>query len=153
VRSELEYRQSQVGLQQTENTISLQVRNAQFTMQQNFAALQAAIAARDYAKESLGAEQKKFGYGASTPTLVLQASSNLTQAESNVLNAAANYQKSKVQLDLSTAETLTKLGIDIADAESGQVKSMPTVKNVLPATQQELTPPAIQTPPPAQPQH
>src|SRR5271165_1777594 len=40
VRSELEYRQAQVGLQQTENTISLQVRNAQFTMQQNFAALQ-----------------------------------------------------------------------------------------------------------------
>ena len=73
-------------------------------------------------KESLTAEQKKFGYGASTPTLVLQASSNLTTAESNVLNAAANYEKSKVQLDKSTAETLSKLGIDIADAESGQVK-------------------------------
>ena len=99
VRSELEYRQAQVALQQTENTIALQVRQAQFAMQQNYAALQAAIAARDYANESLAAEQKKFSYGASTPTLVLQASSNLTQAESNVLNAAANYEKSKVQLD------------------------------------------------------
>ena len=122
VRSELEYRQSQVGLQQIENTITIQVRQAQFSVQQNYAALQAAIAARDYAKENLTAEQKKFGYGASTPTLVLQASSNLTQAESNVLNAAANYEKSKVALDQSTAETLTKLGIDMADAESGQVK-------------------------------
>ena len=68
------------------------------------------------ARESLTAEQKKFTYGASTPTLVLQASSNLTQAESNVLNAAANYEKSKVNLDFTTSETLTKLGIDISDA-------------------------------------
>ena len=162
VRSELEYRQSQVGLQQTENSITIQVRQAQFSVQQNYAALQAAIAARDYAKESLTAEQKKFGYGASTPTLVLQASSNLTQAESNVLNAAANYEKSKVQLDQSTAETLTKLGIDIADAESGEVKHIPTVKGVVPANVEQLTSPtppyvspqgtgAVPTPPPAQP--
>ena len=149
VRSQLEYRQSQVALQQTENQISLQVRNAQFTMQQNYAALQAAIAGRDYAKESLAAEQKKFGYGASTPTLVLQASSSLTQSESNVLNAAANYEKSKVQLDLYTAETLSKLGIDMSDAEAGQVKHAPAVKGVVPANVQELTSP---TPPYVQPQ-
>jgi outer membrane protein len=147
VRSDLEYRQAQVALQQTENTIALQVRNAQFTMQQNYAALQAAVAARDYAKESLDAEQKKFKYGASTPTLVLQASSNLTQAESNVLNATANYEKSKVQLDLATAETLTKLGIDISDAEAGRVKQMPAVKGVVPGNPQELTPPPNQAPP------
>jgi outer membrane protein TolC len=156
VRSELEYRQSQVGLQQIENTITIQVRQAQFSVQQNYAALQAAIAARDYAKENLGAEQKKFSYGASTPTLVLQASSNLTTAESNVLNAAANYEKSKVALDQSTAETLTKLGIDIADAESGQVKHAPAVKGVVPANVEELTSPTPpytppQTPPPAPP--
>ena len=140
VRSDLEYRQAQVLLQQTENTIALQVRQAQFSLQQNYAALQAAIAARDYANESLTAEQKKFGYGASTPTLVLQASSNLTQAESNVLNAAANYEKSKVTLDYSTSETLAKLGIDIGDAEAGKVRRMPTVKGVLPASMQEITP-------------
>ncbi|MGB7554104.1 MAG: TolC family protein [Candidatus Korobacteraceae bacterium] len=148
VRSELEYRQSQVGLQQIENTITIQVRQAQFSVQQNYAALQAAIAARDFAKESLSAEQKKFGYGASTPTLVLQASSNLTQAESNVLNAAANYEKSKVQLDQATAETLTKLGIDIADAESGQVKRAPAVKGVVPANVEELTTPTAPYVPP-----
>jgi len=140
VRSELEYRQSQVLLQQQENFITLQVRQAQFAMNNNYAALQAAIAARDYANESLVAEQKKFGYGASTPTLVLQASSNLTQAESNVLNAAANYEKSKVELDRVTAATLTKMGIDIGDAESGQVKHMPAVKGIVPA-------PSTQQPP------
>jgi outer membrane protein len=152
VRSELEYRQSQVGLQQIENQISIEVRQAQFSVQQNYAALQAAIAARDFANESLVAEQKKFNYGASTPTLVLQASRDLTQAESNVLNAAANYEKSKVQLDKSTAETLTKVGIDIGDAEAGQVKHLPTVKGVVPANVQELTSPIPPyTPPPTQP--
>jgi len=149
VRSELEYRQAQVGLQQTENTITIQVRQAQFSVQQNYAALQSAMADRDFKKESLVAEQKKFGYGASTPTLVLQASSDLTKAESNVLNAAANYEKSRVALDQSTAETLSKLGIDLADAEAGQVKRVPTVKGVVPANVQELTSP---TPPYAQPQ-
>ena len=107
------------------------------------------------------AEQKKFSYGASTPTLVLQASSNLTQAESNVLNAAANYEKSKVTLDLETSETLSKLGIDIADAESGQVKHMPSVQGVVPADTPDTTPsapgnqpqtPGSGTPPSAQPQ-
>ena len=149
VRSELEYRQSQVSLQQVENQITIEVRQAQFSVQQGYAALQAATAARDFANESLVAEQKKFGYGASTPTLVLQASRDLTQGESNVLNAAANYEKSKVQLDKATAETLSKLGIDIADAESGQVKRVPTVHGVVPANVQQLTSP---TPPYAQPQ-
>ncbi len=147
VRSELEYRQQQVALQQMENTISLQVRQAQFALQNNYAALQAAIAARDYAKESLDAEEKKFHYGASTPTLVLQASSNLTQAESNVLNSAANYEKSKVLLDYYTAETLTKLGIDVSDAEAGKVKHMPAVQGVVPKTPQSVPAPAPVVPP------
>ena len=71
--------------------------------------------------------------GASTSTLVLQASSNLTQAESNVLAAATNYEKSKVQLDLSTAATLSKLGIDAVDAQGSQVKHEPKVQGVVPA--------------------
>jgi len=145
VRSELEYREQQINIQQMENNITLQVRQAQFAMQNNYAALQAAIAARDYAKENLDAEQKKFSYGASTPTLVLGASSTLTQRESNVLNSAASYEKSKVLLDYYTAETLTKLGIDIADAESGKVTHKPMVQGVVPADVQDvLRPPASQ---------
>jgi len=151
VRSELEYRQSEVATQQQENTITLQVRQAQFTLQQNYAALQAAVAARDYASQNLDAEQKKYSLGASTSTLVLQASSALTQAESNVLAAATNYEKSMVQLDLSTADTLTRLGINIADAESGKVKSMPKVPGLVPVNSQN---PAVEpkptTPPPTQ---
>ncbi len=144
VRSDLEYRQAQMSLQQTENTIQLQVRQAQFALQENWVALQAGIAARDYAAQSLDAEQKKLRMGASTGTLVLQASSNLTQAESNVLTAATNYEKSKVQLDLYTADTLTRLGIDVMDAEAAQVKHEPKVQGVVPADTNDLTTPKFQ---------
>src|SRR5271165_6626392 len=180
VRSVLEYRQAQMSLQQTENTIRLQVRQAQFALQQNYVALQAAIAARDYAAQNLDAEQKKLRMGASTSTLVLQASSALTQAEPNVLVAATNYEKSKVQLDLSTAETLKRLGIEMTDAEAAKVQHLPKVPGVVPANTNDLTqpnvkpipvpgvnspeqpgtppenspqPPQWQEPPPAQPPH
>jgi len=133
LRNDLEYRQAQMSLQQTENLIMLQVRQAEFALEQNWAALQAAIAARDYAAQALDAEQKKLVMGASTSTLVLQASSNLTTAESSVLAAATNYEKSKVQLDLSTADTLAKLGIDINDAEAANVTHPPHVSGVAPA--------------------
>ncbi len=143
VRSVLEYRQAQMSLQQTENTIRLQVRQAQFALQQNYVGLQAAIAARDYAAQNLDAEQKKLRMGASTSTLVLQASSALTQAESNVLVAATNYEKSKVQLDLSTAETLKKLGIEMSDAEAAKVQHQPKVPGVVPANTNDLTQPNL----------
>ncbi|MGC2108594.1 MAG: TolC family protein, partial [Candidatus Korobacteraceae bacterium] len=162
VRSDLEYRQAQMSLLQTENTIQLQVRQAQFTLQQNWVALQAAIAARDYAAQNLDAEQKKLRMGASTGTLVLQASSALTQAESNVLAAATNYEKSKVQLDLSTADTLSRLGIDVIDAEGAKVKHEPKVPGVVPANDNEITTPKFEplgpgvpgvAPPQTQPQN
>ena len=143
VRSVLEYRQAQMSLQQTENTIRLQVRQAQFALQQNYVGLQAAIAARDYAAQNLDAEQKKLRMGASTSTLVLQASSALTQAESNVLVAATNYEKSKVQLDLSTAETLKRLGIEMSDAEAAKVQHLPKVPGVVPANTNDLTQPNL----------
>src|SRR5271166_3253921 len=143
VRSVLEYRQAQMSLQQTENTIRLQVRQAHFALQQNYVALQAAIAARDYAAQNLDAEQKKLRMGASTSALVLQAASALTQAESNVLVAATNYEKSRVQLDLYTADTLIKLGIDLTDAESAKVQHPPKVPGVVPANTNDFTQPVV----------
>jgi outer membrane protein len=140
VRSVIEYRQAQMAALQAANTITLQVRNAQFALQQNYAAVQAAVAARDYASQNLDAEQKKYSLGASTSTLVLQASSALTQAESNVLAAATNYEKSKVQLDLYTAATISQLGINMDEAESGKVQKMPKVPGVVPVNPQNPGP-------------
>jgi outer membrane protein TolC len=145
VRSELEYRQAQTRLQQLQNQIGIQVRNAQFSVQQNRARVEAAMSARQLAVESLNAEQKKYALGASTNTLVLQAQRDLAQAEANVVIAMAAYEKSKVELDRVMGLTLTHNGIDVADAESGRVTRMPNVPGLLPR-QEQAQPPSMQPP-------
>ncbi|HVH87593.1 MAG TPA: TolC family protein [Terriglobales bacterium] len=125
VRSELEYRQAEVRLQQLHNTIAIDVRNAQFAVQQNRAAVDAALKAREYANQSLDAEQKRLAQGLSTTYNVLTQLSNVSTAESNLVNAMSAYESSKLQLDVTTGRTLETLGIDIRDAESGNVSHMP----------------------------
>ncbi|MGE5735034.1 MAG: TolC family protein [Acidobacteriota bacterium] len=132
VRAELEYRQSQMRLQQLENQVRIEVRNAQFALQQNRASVAAAKAAVALAQQSFEAESKKYALGASTSTLVLQQQSALTQARSTLVAASSSYEKSRVELDRATGITLSKLGIDIADAERGQVTHAPTVPYVAP---------------------
>jgi outer membrane protein len=149
VRSELEYRQAQMRLQQLQNQIRIDVRNAQFAVQQNRARVEAAIEGRRLAQESLDAEQKKYALGASTTYNVLQMQRDLATAENNLVAAKTAYEKSKVALDQSTGLTLTHLGIEIADAESGSVSKLPQVPNVTP--RQDATPTEQQQVPQAEP--
>jgi outer membrane protein len=146
VRAELEYYQAQVRRQQIENQVRIEVRNAQFTLQQNRAAVEAARAAVEFARQSLDSEQKKLQAGVSTPTLVLQNQSALTTNESNLVSAMAAYEKSRVELDRATGLLLDHAGIQLADAERGQVNRMPNVPYVAP--RQDLQPQV----PPQQPQ-
>jgi len=132
IRSEMEYRQAQMRLQQIENEIRIEVRNAQFTLTQNRAAVASAQAAVALGRTSLDAEQKKLNLGASTSTLVLQNESALATAESTLVSAMSAYQKSRIELDRATGLLLDRNGIIMADAERGQVTHMPTVPHVLP---------------------
>jgi outer membrane protein TolC len=132
IRSELEYQQAQMALQQTENRISIEVRNAQFGVEQNRASVDSARAAVDYAKQSLDAEQKKYQFGTSTTTLVLQTQSALATAESTLMSAMAAYEKSRIELDRAVGVTLDHAGINISDAAKGQVSRLPNVPYVAP---------------------
>jgi outer membrane protein TolC len=132
IRSELELRQAEMRLQQLENQVRIEVRNAQFSVQQNRASVASAQAAVDLGRQSLDAEQKKYALGASTTTLVLQNQSALAQAESTLVSAMAAYEKAKVELDRATGLLLDHAGIQIADAERGEVTHMPSIPNVAP---------------------
>jgi outer membrane protein TolC len=134
VRAQLELRQAQVRLQQLENQVRIEVRNAQFDVQQNRASVDAAQAAVNLARETLDAEQKKLQAGVSNPTNVLQMQSGLTTTESTLLSALAAYAKSKVELDRSTGLLLENAGIVVEDAERAQVTHMPKVPFVEPRT-------------------
>ena len=132
VRAELEYRQAQVRLQQIENQVRIEVRNAQFDVQQNRAAVDAAQAAVNFQRETLDSDQKKLAAGVGTPTAVLQDQAALTSAESNLVSAMAAYEKAEVEMDRATGLLLERAGIVMADAESGQVTHMPNVRYVAP---------------------
>ncbi len=132
IRSQLEYRQAQMRLQQLENQVRIEVRNAQFTLQQNRAAVVAARAGVDSARQSLYAEQRKLQVGMSTPVLVLQNESLVATAQSNLISAMAAYEKSRLELDRATGLLLEHSNIQIAEAIQGQVTQPPKVPNVIP---------------------
>jgi outer membrane protein TolC len=127
VRSELEFRQAELRLQQLQNQIGIEVRNAQFAVQQNRARVEAARKQRDLAKNNFEIEQKKYALGASTNYDVLQTQRDYAQAESNLVAAMTLYAKSRVELDRATGLTLTRTGIEIGEAEKGQIEHTPNI--------------------------
>ncbi|HYM04993.1 MAG TPA: TolC family protein [Terriglobales bacterium] len=147
IRSELEYRQAQMRLQQLENQVRIEIRNAQFAVQQNRASVSSAQAAVDLGRQSLDAEQKKYALGASTTTLVLQNRSALAQAESTLVSAMAAYEKAQVELDRATGLLLDHAGILLADAERGEVTHMPSVPYIAPRPEVPASVMPAQTPP------
>jgi outer membrane protein len=132
VRSQLEYRQTELALKSFENQIAIQVRNDAFTVEQNRARVAAAQQARELAAQTLDAEQKKYNLGASTYLNVLSDERDLAQAESNLVAAMTLYAKSRVQLDKDTAETLEKNNIKLDEAVTGQVRTEPNVPGTTP---------------------
>lgn len=132
VRSELEYRQAQVRQHQLENQVRIEVRNAQFDVKQNRAAVRSAQSAVDLARQTLDADQQKLKVGLTTQTAILQDAATLTTGESNLVSAKAAYEKSRIELDRSTGLLLDHAGIDVADAARGQVTHLPTVPYVTP---------------------
>jgi outer membrane protein len=147
IRSELEYQQAEMRLAQIENQVQVEVRNAQFTVLQNRASVDSAKAALDLARQSLDAEQKKYQFGTSTNTLVLQYQSQLATSESTLVNALVAYEKSRIELDRATGTLLDHNGISVDDAARGQVTRLPNVPYIAP--RKDL--PSVAQPAPQQP--
>ena len=103
-RSQMEYRQTQMRLQQLYTQIRIQVINQQYALTNDRAQVQAAQAARDYAAQSLDAEQKKYKLGASTTANVLQQGRNLAIAENTLISATAAYAKDRAQLAAASVD-------------------------------------------------
>ena len=144
-RSELEYRQAQMRLQQLYVQTRMNVINAQFALTNDRASVQSATSTRDYDQQSLDAELKKLHLGASTTANVLQQQRALALAENTVISATAKYAIDRAALEQILASTLDRYGISIADAVSGKVSSAPAIPGLQPAKQEpEVTVPAQQ---------
>jgi outer membrane protein TolC len=136
VRSELEYGQAELHLQQLQNQVGIEVRNAQFAVTQNRARVISARKGVDVAQRTLDIEQKKLALGASTSLQVLQVGRDLAVAELNLVTATTAYAKARVELDRSIGATLVNNGISLEDAETGVVHALPKMAGVAPASAQ-----------------
>ena len=126
-RSQMEYRQVQMRLQQLYTQIRIQVINGQFALTNDRAQVSAAQAGREYAAQSLDAEQKKYKLGASTSALVLQQQRNLANSENTVISATAAYAKDRAALLQLLSKTLDRYGISITDAATGVMATAPVI--------------------------
>ncbi len=126
-RSQMEYRQAQMRLQQLYTQVRIQVINGQYALTNDRAQVGAAQAGRDYSAQSLEAEQKKFKLGASTSALVLQQQRNLATAENSLISATAAYAKDRAGLLQLLSNTLDRYGISITDAATGVMTTAPVI--------------------------
>ena len=126
-RSLIEFRQDQLKLQQLYTQIRIQVINAQYALTNDRAAVQSALATREYNTQALDAERKKLKFGASTTALVLQQQRSLAAAENTVTGAMATYAKDRASLGQILADTLSKYNINIGDAVGGKVNQQPAI--------------------------
>jgi len=121
-RALLEQRQAETRLQQSQNGVLVEIRNAQIALEQNRARVEAASKARVLQEQTLDAEQKKFQLGASTIFFVIQAERDVAAAQSTEVRALVDLTKAKVEFERALGRTLEVNHITIADAKSGNVE-------------------------------
>lgn len=120
-RSELEYRQAELRMEQLKKQVRIEVRNAQFALDQTGARVEAARKARDLAQRTFDITKKELELGAGSSYQTLSAQRDLALAELDLVSAQTIYQKAKVELDRATGTTLEHNGILIKDAIRGAV--------------------------------
>jgi outer membrane protein len=145
-RSQMEYRQTEMRLQQLYTQIRIQVTNQQYALTNDRAQVLAAQAARDYAAQSLDAEQKKYKLGASTTANVLQQGRNLAAADNTLISDTAAYAKDRALLRQLLANTLDIYGISIQSAASGTIGQTPVIPGLTAPKPPEAPKPISVTP-------
>ena len=118
-RSELETRQSELRMQQLKKQIRIEVRNAQYALEQSEARVVSASKARDLAQKTFEITAKEQELGAGSNYQTLTARRDLSAAESALVAALTAYQKAKIEVDRSVGSTLEANAISIESAKTG----------------------------------
>src|SRR5262252_9495761 len=118
-RSELEYRQAELRFEQLKKQVRIEVRNAQYALDQTGARVEAARKARDLAQRTFDITKKEQELGAGSSYQALSPQRDLALEELELVGAMISVQKAKVEWDRATGTTLGHNGILIQDAISG----------------------------------
>jgi outer membrane protein TolC len=122
-RTELEYRQSQVYLEEMKKRIRIEVRNARFALEQGASRVDAARQARDLSQKTLDITQQEQKLGAGSNQQTLSAEHDLALAESALVAAQTDYEKARIEVRRATGTVLEDYGISITDVKSGVVEA------------------------------
>lgn len=117
----LRQRQAETRLRQLQNTVVVEVRNAQIALEQSRARVEAAVKSRELQEQTLDAEQKKYQLGASTIFFVIQAQRDLAQARSTEVRALTDLVKAKVEFERALGRTLDANRIEISGVQRGRI--------------------------------
>jgi outer membrane protein TolC len=118
-RSELEYRQAELREQQLKKQIRIEVRNAEYALEQGRARVDAARKGRDLAQKTFTIMQQEQTLGAGSNFQTLTAQRDLALAQLDLVNASTAYQKSKLELQRATGTTLDENRIQVQAAVDG----------------------------------
>ena len=132
-RSEIEYRQEEMRLQQIYIQIRINVISGQYALTNDRAAVNAAEANDQYNQQSLDADIKKLNLGAATTADVLQQQRALAAADAQLIAARARYATDRAALEETLGSTLDRYGISVVDAASGQIYTPPAIPGLEPA--------------------
>ncbi|MDR3726312.1 MAG: TolC family protein [Terracidiphilus sp.] len=122
-RTELEYRQSQVYLEELKKRIRIEVRNARYALEQGVSRVDAARKARDLGKKTLDIMQNEQKLGAGSNQQTLSAEHDLALAESALVTAETAYEKARIEVRRATGAILEEYGISIEAAKTGAVEA------------------------------
>jgi outer membrane protein TolC len=123
-RSELEYRQAQLRREELRKQIRIEVRNAEYALEQTAARVEAARKARDLAQRTFEITQKEQTLGAGSTYQTMTSQRDLALSKLDLVTAMTVYQKAKVEVDRATGATLEHNGIEVQDAINGTVGSV-----------------------------
>lgn len=125
--AQLNEREQEVGLLQTQNTIVLNVRQTMIVLEQDRAAITAAQEARVYAQQSYDDEVKRLQLGTSTAFTVIQKQQLLTAAEGVELRDRINLIEAELNFNQAMGRTLEVHNISVANSIGGTISRTPNI--------------------------
>src|SRR5437879_5530002 len=108
-------RQDQYQERRTTQSITLEVTNAVHSLEEAKLTMEAARVPVDLARESTNADERKYELGAEPVFFVLDAQTQLAQAELNLIQAQISFQVAVAQVDHATGDLLEHHHVKIVE--------------------------------------
>ena len=108
-------RRAQYQERQTTQNITLETANAVHLLEVSKLSVEAAKVALDLAEKTLHAEERKYELGSETIFFVLEAQTELSSAEQNLVQAQVNYQLAVAAVDHATGDLLDHHHVQIVE--------------------------------------